>query len=79
MISLCQIPFYHEIGIECSGTITAIDPAVTELHIGYRVCALANGCYASFIRTSQDFVIRIPQDMGFAHCASIPVVFFTAY
>ncbi|KAL8694265.1 MAG: hypothetical protein Q9218_001033 [Villophora microphyllina] len=79
MISLGQIPFFHELGIECSGTITAVGPAVKEFTSGDRVCALAKGCYANNVRTSQYLTVRIPQHIDFIHAASIPVIFSTAH
>ena len=79
VIALGQIPFYHKIGIECSGVITAVGSNVTDIGPGTRVCAMATGAYANFTRVPQHQVARIPESMGFAEAASIPVVFCTAY
>ncbi|KAL9595199.1 MAG: hypothetical protein Q9219_006593 [cf. Caloplaca sp. 3 TL-2023] len=79
MISLGQIPFFHELGVECSGTVTGIGPGVQDLTVGDRVCALAKGCYANRVRTSQYLTVRIPQQINFTYAASIPVIFSTAF
>ncbi|KAL8707779.1 MAG: hypothetical protein Q9220_007231 [cf. Caloplaca sp. 1 TL-2023] len=79
MITLGQIPFFHEIGIECSGTVTAVGSDVKEIAAGDRVCALAKGAYASLVRTSQHLAVKLPQEMDLLRAASIPVVFTTAW
>ncbi|KAL8763349.1 MAG: hypothetical protein Q9184_000820 [Pyrenodesmia sp. 2 TL-2023] len=79
MISLGQIPFYHDPGIEVAGTITNVGADVVDFQVGDRVCALGRGCYANLVRTPQDWVVKIPQEMSHAHAASIPVVFATAH
>ncbi|KAL8744188.1 MAG: hypothetical protein Q9190_003535 [Brigantiaea leucoxantha] len=79
MISLGQIPFIHELGIECSGTVMATGKDVRELQIGDRVCALKVGSYANRVRVSQDLTVRIPASMTFTQAAAIPVVHCTAH
>ncbi|KAL9609347.1 MAG: hypothetical protein Q9167_005871 [Letrouitia subvulpina] len=79
MISLGQLPFYHELGLECSGTITATGADVDDFQVGDRVCALALGSYANFVRTPSELVATIPQEMSYAQAASIPVVFSTVH
>ncbi len=79
MIALGQIPFYHEIGIECSGIVTAVGSNVTNIRSGTRVCAIAKGAYANFVRVPQDWVAKIPESLTFTHAASIPTAFSTAY
>ena len=79
MVGLGQIPF-HEIGVECSGIVTASGGSTTGLRIGDRVCALTEdqGAYANRIRTPEHKVSKIPDRMDFTTAASIPVVFTTA-
>ena len=79
MIALDQIP-YHEIGVECSGIVTAVGDFTTGFRIGDRVCALteSQGSYANRIRTPEHKVSKIPETMDFTTAASIPVVFTTA-
>ena len=79
MIALGQIPFYHKIGLECSGIVTAVGSNVTEFCPGTRVCAMAKGAYANFTRVPQDMVAKIPESLGFTQAASIPLVFCTAH
>ena len=79
VIALGQIPFYHKIGIECSGVVTAVGSKVTDISPGTRVCAMATGAYANFARVPQHKVAKIPESLGFTEAASIPVVFCTAH
>ena len=79
VIALGQIPFYHKIGIECSGIVTAVGSNVTDICPGTRVCAMAEGAYANFTRVPQQKVAKIPESMDFTQAASLPVVFCTAY
>ena len=79
VIALGQIPFYHKIGIECSGIVTAVGSNVTDISPGARVCAMAVGAYANFTRIPQHKVAKIPESLGFTQAASIPVVFCTAH
>ncbi|KAL8876311.1 MAG: hypothetical protein Q9198_005470 [Flavoplaca austrocitrina] len=79
MISFGQIPFYHELGLECSGQIEAIGSNITDYCVGDRVCALAKGAYASKVRVHHTSVAKIPEAMTDQEAASIPVIFCTAY
>lgn len=79
MISLGQLPFYHELGIECSGTVTAVGADVHDFDVGDRVCGLAKGCYANFVRVHHQRITKIPSEMTFTHAASIPLVFTTVH
>lgn len=79
MISLGQVPFFHKIGIECSGIVTAVGSNVKHMYPGSRVCAMAKGAYANFVRVPQHRVAKIPDSLGFTEAASLPVVFCTAH
>ena len=79
MIALGQIPFHHDIGIECSGIVTAVGSHVTDISPGTRVCAMTHGAYANVTRCPQHKVAKIPDSLGFAEAASLPIVFCTAY
>ena len=78
MIGLGQIP-YSDIGLECSGVVTAIGCGVQDLTVGDRVCGLSTAGYSSYTRVHRSMVARIPDHMSFTAAASIPVVFCTAY
>ena len=79
MIALGQIPFYHKIGIECSGVVTAVGSHVTDISPGSRVCAMAQVAYANITRVQQHKVAKIPDSLSFTDAASIPVAFCTAH
>ena len=79
MIALGQIPFYHDIGIDCSGIVTAVGSHVTDISPGTRVCGMTHGAYANITRIAQHKVAKIPDFLGFTEAASLPVVFCTAY
>lgn len=79
MIALGQIPFYHNIGIDCSGIVTAVGSHVKDISPGTRVCAMTHGAYANITRVSQHKVAKIPDSLGFTEAASLPVVFCTAH
>lgn len=68
-------------GYECSGLITKLGPhtAQSGLKVGDRVCALLTGHYATQVQCPWTCVGKIPDSMGFAEAASIPMVFVTAY
>ncbi|MFC3999159.1 SDR family NAD(P)-dependent oxidoreductase [Nocardiopsis sediminis] len=65
------------LGLECSGVIDAVGPGVTDLRVGDRVFALAPACLASHAVTGAQAVGLIPDSMGFAEAATLPVVFAT--
>ncbi|HVB18402.1 MAG TPA: SDR family NAD(P)-dependent oxidoreductase, partial [Stellaceae bacterium] len=65
-------------GLECAGTITAIGPDVGDLAIGDRVAGFAPASLATQVTTAAHAVTRIPDDVGFAAAATIPVTFVTA-
>ncbi|KAL8815028.1 MAG: hypothetical protein Q9223_005803 [Gallowayella weberi] len=79
MMSLGQIPPSRRLGQECSGTISATGEKVQGLAVGDRVCAMATGSYGNFVRTSQHWAVKIPENMAFDHAASIPIIFCTAH
>lgn len=68
-----------DIGLECSGIVAEIGSNVTSLAVGDRVCAVADGSFATFTCCSTSKVARIPDNMPFNVAASIPVVYATAY
>ena len=78
MIGLGQIPF-SDIGLECSGVVTAIGRQVQGLTVGDRVCGLTPGGYSNTTRIFQPMIARIPDSMSFVEAAPIPIVFCTAY
>lgn len=78
MIGLGQIP-YSDIGLECSGVITATGRLVQGFTVGDGVCGLTTGGYSNSTRVLQSMVTRIPDTLSFAAAASVPIIFCTAY
>ncbi|RDL31344.1 Uncharacterized protein BP5553_09553 [Venustampulla echinocandica] len=80
MIAMGQLVNEH-IGTECSGIITAIGRKVLgdEFAVGDRVCAMAEGSFATHIRCKATSVSKIRDDMSFEVAATMPVVWSTAY
>ena len=79
MIGLGQLPLFHDLGIECSGVVTAVGSKVKTISSGDWVCGIAKGAYANKVRTSQYLVTQLMPSMDFVGAASIPVVYCTAY
>lgn len=79
MIALGQVPFSHDIGIECSGIVTAVGSNVTDISPGARVCAMTPGAYANITRVPQHRVAEVPDSLGLMEAATLPVVFCTAH
>jgi NADPH:quinone reductase-like Zn-dependent oxidoreductase len=82
------------VGYEVAGIVVSRGPALSpqsvggrpgagdhdELQPGDRVLAMTHfGGYSSMVAVPESQVFRLPDEMGFAEAASIPVNFFTAY
>ena len=78
MIAMGQLS-YQSLGLECSGVVSQVGSQVADLVSGDRVCALAGGSFANFVRAPEHCVSKIPDGMSFAVAASIPIIFCTAY
>lgn len=78
MIAMGHLVNEH-IGIECSGIVTRVGPGVTHVKPGDRVCAIAEGSFASYIRCHESTVSPIADDLAFETAATIPVIWSTAY
>ncbi|MDJ0533575.1 MAG: zinc-binding dehydrogenase [Xenococcaceae cyanobacterium MO_207.B15] len=68
-----------ELGLECSGVITAVGEGVNNLQVGDRVIAIAAGSFSSYVTVDANLVIPIPSSLSFAEAATIPTAFLTAY
>lgn len=80
MVTLGQLNIDpSDIGLECSGIVAEIGSNVTSLAVGDRVCAVADGSFATFTCCSTSKAAKIPDSMPFNVAASIPVVYTTAY
>lgn len=68
------------LGLECAGEIAEVGPGVSRWQPGDRVCALmAGGGYAQYAVAPAGSVVKIPGGYSFAHGASLPEVFATAW
>ncbi|MEU1072720.1 MULTISPECIES: SDR family NAD(P)-dependent oxidoreductase [unclassified Streptomyces] len=67
------------LGLECAGVVTAVGPDVTGFRPGDRVYGLAPASLASHTLTAAQALGHIPDTMGFAEAATLPVVFSTVH
>jgi putative PIG3 family NAD(P)H quinone oxidoreductase len=68
------------LGLEVSGTISAVGDGVNEWSVGQRVCALlAGGGYAEFVAVPAGQVMPISDDMPLHHAAALPEVACTVW
>lgn len=78
MIAMGHLVNEH-IGIECSGVVTQVESSVTHVKPGDRVCAIAEGSFASLIRCHESTVSPIDDSLSFETASTIPVIWSTAY
>src|SRR4051794_15883539 len=63
------------LGLECSGTISAVGPGVTEWAVGDQVCALlAGGGYAEKVAVPAVQVLPVPDGVDLVTAAALPEV-----
>lgn len=68
------------LGLECAGEIAEVGEGVSRFTVGDRVCALlAGGGYAEYAVAHAGSVLPIPGGHSFAHGASLPEVYATAW
>ncbi|KAG9258509.1 polyketide synthase [Emericellopsis atlantica] len=78
MIAMGHLANEH-IGIECSGVVTKVGSGVQDLQPGDRVCAIAEGSFASLIRCRATSVAKLNDSIPFQEACTIPVIWSTAY
>ncbi|MFF8288612.1 SDR family NAD(P)-dependent oxidoreductase [Streptomyces sp. NPDC016309] len=66
-------------GLECAGVVTEVGRGVTRWAVGDRVYGLAPAALASHTVTSERSLGRVPEGMGFAEAATLPVVHATVH
>ncbi|MDO0910633.1 SDR family NAD(P)-dependent oxidoreductase [Streptomyces sp. DT2A-34] len=66
-------------GLECAGIVTAVGEGVGDLAVGDRVCAAVPACLASHTVAPAAAVVKIPDGLGFAAAATLPVAFLTVH
>ncbi|MEU0544897.1 NAD(P)H-quinone oxidoreductase [Nocardia sp. NPDC005978] len=68
------------LGLECSGTVAATGPGVTEPRVGDRVCALlSGGGYAERVLVPATQVLPIPAGLDVVAAAALPEVAATVW
>lgn len=65
-------------GLECAGIVRAVGSDVEGLSVGDRVAGFAPAALSSRVRTRAHALMPIPDEVGFAAAATIPVAFVTA-
>ena len=67
-------------GLECSGTVVAVDQAVTGIREGDRVCALLpGGGYAQYAIASALCTLPVPSGVSIEDAGGLPEVYFTVW
>ena len=68
-----------QIGVECSGVVTAVGADVDDVRGGDSVIALAAEGVGSFVTTPASLVTPKPVELSFEEAAAIPIAYLTAY
>jgi NADPH2:quinone reductase len=66
-------------GLEASGTIEALGEGVHKFQPGQMVVTIGHSCYAEFVCSNADSVIRIPDTLDMDKAAAFPTNYLTAY
>ncbi|WP_312632084.1 SDR family NAD(P)-dependent oxidoreductase [Streptomyces noursei] len=66
-------------GLECAGIVTAVGEGAGDLTVGDRVCAAVPDSLASHTVAPAPAVVKIPDGLGFAEAATLPVAFLTVH
>ena len=78
MIAMGQLPSAN-LGLECSGIVTAMGKDISDFTLGDRVSATAVGTFSTYTRCPASSAHKIPEAMSFEVASTIPIVFCTAY
>ncbi len=68
-----------QVGVECSGVVTAVGADVQDVRVGDAVIALAAEGVGSYVTTPACLVTPKPVQLSFTEAASIPIAYLTAY
>ena len=68
-----------QIGVECSGVVTAVGADVHDVRIGDAVIALAAEGIGSYVTTPASLVTPKPVQLSFEEAATVPIAYLTAY
>lgn len=68
------------LGLEVSGEVVAVGPAVSRWKEGDRLCALTNGGgYAEYVAIDASHCLPIPENVSMQDAAGLPETFFTVW
>ena len=68
-----------QVGVECSGVVTAVGADVDDVRVGDSVIALAAEGIGSYVTTPASLVAAKPVELSFTEAATIPIAYLTAY
>ncbi|MFZ0718964.1 SDR family NAD(P)-dependent oxidoreductase [Mycobacterium sp.] len=68
-----------QIGVECSGVVSAVGDAVEDVRVGDAVIALAAEGIGSYVTTPASLVTPKPVQLSFTEAATVPIAYLTAY
>jgi NADPH2:quinone reductase len=80
-----QHPLPAVLGLDLAGTVEALGPGVTRLHVGDEVFGMTGGVgghqgsLAEFAAVDADLLARKPANLTMREAAAIPLVFITAW
>ncbi|SDM25909.1 Acyl transferase domain-containing protein [Catalinimonas alkaloidigena] len=67
------------LGLECSGVVTAVGCGVSDLRVGDPVMAWASNSFAGYTVAKRQCVVQKPENLSFEEAATLTVVYLTAY
>ena len=67
------------LGMECSGVITGVGPAVSRYKVGDRVITFAPACFSTHVVVADKALAPLPSTVDLEAAATIPVTFLTAF
>ncbi|KAI1825627.1 ketoacyl-synt-domain-containing protein [Xylaria intraflava] len=68
-----------DFGVEASGIVTSVGNKVRGIKVGNRVAVMAQGAFATFVRTKAAFAFKLPEHISFEAGATMPLAYATAY
>lgn len=77
LLALGQLPGYF-LGQECSGIVAKVGNTVSGFKPNDRVCAILPGSMSNRGRCKADCAVQMPNSIGFAAGASLPLIYCTA-
>ncbi len=72
-------PLPFVMGMEGAGVIRSLGPNTGEFEVGDRVFGRARGCHAEQVVFDVEHLMHLPDNLGFAEGAAIPVGWLTAW